>query len=91
MCLLEQFPWWKFPILVAVQTAGAFVSAGAVYALYYGTGSGAGAWQGSAVAGLGGGDQALPLLHRRHPSLQQRHPRYLWPPGNCLYFCHLPC
>ncbi|NXS50625.1 AQP10 protein, partial [Balaeniceps rex] len=35
MCLLEQFPWWKFPIFVAVQTAGAFISAGAVYALYY--------------------------------------------------------
>ncbi|GAB0200880.1 aquaporin-10 [Grus japonensis] len=35
MCLLEQFPWWKFPIFVAVQTLGAFVSAGAVYALYY--------------------------------------------------------
>uniref|UniRef100_A0A8C4UH53 Aquaporin 10 n=1 Tax=Falco tinnunculus TaxID=100819 RepID=A0A8C4UH53_FALTI len=35
MCLLEQFPWWKLPIFVAVQTAGAFIAAGAVYALYY--------------------------------------------------------
>ncbi|XP_074665612.1 aquaporin-10 [Strix aluco] len=35
MCLLEQLPWWKFPIFVAVQTLAAFVSAGAVYALYY--------------------------------------------------------
>ncbi|NXS93017.1 AQP10 protein, partial [Jacana jacana] len=35
MCLLEQFPWWKFPIFVAVQTLGAFISSGAVYALYY--------------------------------------------------------
>ncbi|XP_068271220.1 aquaporin-10 [Nyctibius grandis] len=35
MCLLEQFPWWKFPIFVALQTAAAFVAAGAVYALYY--------------------------------------------------------
>ncbi|XP_009955740.1 PREDICTED: aquaporin-10, partial [Leptosomus discolor] len=35
MCLLEQLPWWKFPIFVAVQTSGAFVAAGAVYALYY--------------------------------------------------------
>ncbi|XP_069734944.1 aquaporin-10 isoform X2 [Phaenicophaeus curvirostris] len=34
MCLVEQLPWWKFPIFVAVQTLGAFVSAGAVYALY---------------------------------------------------------
>ncbi|NXL67723.1 AQP10 protein, partial [Chordeiles acutipennis] len=35
MCLLEQFPWWKFPIFVAIQISGAFISAGAVYALYY--------------------------------------------------------
>ncbi|NWQ88554.1 AQP10 protein, partial [Burhinus bistriatus] len=35
MCLLEQLPWWKFPIFVAVQTSGAFISAGAVYVLYY--------------------------------------------------------
>ncbi|NWW95117.1 AQP10 protein, partial [Rhynochetos jubatus] len=35
LCLLERFPWWKFPIFVAVQTSGAFVSAAAVYALYY--------------------------------------------------------
>ncbi|KAM6229030.1 aquaporin-10 isoform 2-T2 [Spheniscus humboldti] len=35
MCLLEQFPWWKFPIFMAVQILGAFISAGAVYALYY--------------------------------------------------------
>ncbi|XP_049660940.1 aquaporin-10 isoform X2 [Accipiter gentilis] len=47
MCLLEQFPWWKLPIFVAVQTSGAFISAGAVYALYYGTGRWAGAWQGN--------------------------------------------
>ncbi|NXK18096.1 AQP10 protein, partial [Arenaria interpres] len=35
MCLLEQFPWWKFPIFVAVQTLGAFISSGAVYAVHY--------------------------------------------------------
>ncbi|NXI44341.1 AQP10 protein, partial [Galbula dea] len=35
MCLLEQLPWWKFPIYVAVQISGAFMAAGAVYALYY--------------------------------------------------------
>ncbi|XP_054038434.1 aquaporin-10 isoform X1 [Rissa tridactyla] len=35
MCLLEQFPWWKFPIYVAVQTLGSFIAAGAVYFLYY--------------------------------------------------------
>uniref|UniRef100_A0A672UYU7 Aquaporin-3 n=1 Tax=Strigops habroptila TaxID=2489341 RepID=A0A672UYU7_STRHB len=35
MCLLEQFPWWKLPIFVAVQTLGAFIAAGIVYALYY--------------------------------------------------------
>ncbi|XP_051497198.1 aquaporin-10 [Apus apus] len=35
MCLLEQFPWWKFPIFVAVQILGAFLASGAVYALYY--------------------------------------------------------
>ncbi|XP_009326539.1 PREDICTED: phospholipid-transporting ATPase ID-like, partial [Pygoscelis adeliae] len=35
MCLLEQFPWWKFPIFAAMQILGAFLSAGAVYALYY--------------------------------------------------------
>ncbi|KAF1487756.1 Aquaporin-10, partial [Pygoscelis antarcticus] len=35
MCLLEQFPWWKLPIFVAMQVLGAFLSAGAVYALYY--------------------------------------------------------
>ncbi|XP_075381068.1 aquaporin-10 [Mycteria americana] len=35
MCLLGQFPWWKFPIFVAVQTSAAFISAGAVYVLYY--------------------------------------------------------
>ncbi|NXE94667.1 AQP10 protein, partial [Menura novaehollandiae] len=38
MCLMEQFPWWKFPIFVVVQTLGSFVSAGAVYILYYGMG-----------------------------------------------------
>ncbi|XP_014816722.1 PREDICTED: aquaporin-10 [Calidris pugnax] len=35
MCLLEQFPWWKFPIFVAVQTFGAFISSAAVYAVHY--------------------------------------------------------
>ncbi|XP_033927038.1 aquaporin-10 [Melopsittacus undulatus] len=35
MCLVEQCPWWKLPIFVAVQTTGAFLSAGAVYAVYY--------------------------------------------------------
>ncbi|NXV97691.1 AQP10 protein, partial [Calonectris borealis] len=35
LCLLEQFPWWKFPIYVAVQVSGAFIASGAVYALYY--------------------------------------------------------
>ncbi|NXW64798.1 AQP10 protein, partial [Eurystomus gularis] len=35
MCLLEQLPWWKFPIFVAAQISGAFISAGAVYVLYY--------------------------------------------------------
>ncbi|XP_063213674.1 aquaporin-10 isoform X3 [Chroicocephalus ridibundus] len=35
VCLLEQFPWWKFPIYVAVQTLGSFIAAGAVYFLYY--------------------------------------------------------
>ncbi|NXT94116.1 AQP10 protein, partial [Anhinga rufa] len=32
-CPLEQFPWWKFPIFVAMQTSGAFISTGATYAL----------------------------------------------------------
>ncbi|NWW79892.1 AQP10 protein, partial [Climacteris rufus] len=36
MCLMEQFPWWKFPIFVVVQTLGSFMSAGTVYILYYG-------------------------------------------------------
>ncbi|NXY80461.1 AQP10 protein, partial [Glareola pratincola] len=35
LCLLEQFPWRKFPAYVAVQTLGSFAAAGAVYALYY--------------------------------------------------------
>ncbi|XP_031362763.2 aquaporin-10 [Lonchura striata] len=35
MCLTEQFPWWKFPIFVIVQILGSFISAGAVYILYY--------------------------------------------------------
>ncbi|KAM4880550.1 aquaporin-10 [Sylvia borin] len=35
MCLIEQFPWWKFPIFVVVQILGSFISAGAVYILYY--------------------------------------------------------
>ncbi|NWH35262.1 AQP10 protein, partial [Chloropsis hardwickii] len=35
MCLIERFPWWKFPIFVAVQTLGSFIAAGAVYILYY--------------------------------------------------------
>ncbi|NXA61947.1 AQP10 protein, partial [Mohoua ochrocephala] len=38
MCLVGQFPWWKFPIFVVVQTLASFISAGAVYILYYGTG-----------------------------------------------------
>ncbi|XP_017583423.1 PREDICTED: phospholipid-transporting ATPase ID isoform X2 [Corvus brachyrhynchos] len=35
MCLIEQFPWWKFPIFMFVQTLASFLSAGAVYILYY--------------------------------------------------------
>ncbi|XP_058677518.1 aquaporin-10 [Ammospiza nelsoni] len=35
MCLIEQFPWWKFPIFVVVQIVGSFIAAGAVYILYY--------------------------------------------------------
>ncbi|NXO43512.1 AQP10 protein, partial [Locustella ochotensis] len=35
MCLIKQFPWWKFPIFVVVQTFGSFISAGVVYILYY--------------------------------------------------------
>ncbi|NWY56175.1 AQP10 protein, partial [Chionis minor] len=35
MCLLEQFPWWKFPVFAAVQTLGAFIASGTVYILYY--------------------------------------------------------
>ncbi|NXB42306.1 AQP10 protein, partial [Leucopsar rothschildi] len=35
MCLTEQLPWWKFPIFVVVQTLASFISAGAVYILYY--------------------------------------------------------
>ncbi|NXN84482.1 AQP10 protein, partial [Bombycilla garrulus] len=35
MCLLGQFPWWKFPIFMAVQTLASFIAAAAVYALYY--------------------------------------------------------
>ncbi|XP_059688087.1 aquaporin-10 [Gavia stellata] len=35
MCLLEQFPWWKFPIFLAVQISGAFIASGTVYVLYY--------------------------------------------------------
>ncbi|NXR37586.1 AQP10 protein, partial [Zosterops hypoxanthus] len=38
MCLMEQFPWWKFPIFVVVQMLGSFISAAAVYILYYGMG-----------------------------------------------------
>ncbi|KAM9264331.1 LOW QUALITY PROTEIN: aquaporin-10 [Morus bassanus] len=37
MCLLEQFPGWKFPIFVAMQTLGAFIFAGAIHALCYDT------------------------------------------------------
>ncbi|NXF12562.1 AQP10 protein, partial [Smithornis capensis] len=44
MCLIEQFPWWKFPIFVAVQTFSSFISAGTVYILYYGMGGQC--WQG---------------------------------------------
>ncbi|NXB21434.1 AQP10 protein, partial [Rhagologus leucostigma] len=35
MCLMEQFPWWKLPIFAVVQTLASFISAGAVYILYY--------------------------------------------------------
>ncbi|XP_039558238.1 aquaporin-10 [Passer montanus] len=35
MCLIGQFPWWKFPIFVVVQIVGSFISAAAVYVLYY--------------------------------------------------------
>ncbi|NWI55545.1 AQP10 protein, partial [Calyptomena viridis] len=35
MCLMEQFPWWKFPIFIVVQTFGSFISAATVYILYY--------------------------------------------------------
>uniref|UniRef100_A0A6J0V0I8 Aquaporin-10 isoform X2 n=1 Tax=Pogona vitticeps TaxID=103695 RepID=A0A6J0V0I8_9SAUR len=35
MCLLDQCPWWKLPIFSLFQMAGAFLGAGAVYALYY--------------------------------------------------------
>uniref|UniRef100_A0A8C5TYU9 Aquaporin-3 n=1 Tax=Malurus cyaneus samueli TaxID=2593467 RepID=A0A8C5TYU9_9PASS len=35
MCLMGQFPWWKLPIFAVVQTLGSFISAGAVYMLYY--------------------------------------------------------
>ncbi|NXK85778.1 AQP10 protein, partial [Formicarius rufipectus] len=38
MCLVGQFPWWKFPIFMVVQTLASFLSAGAVYILYYGMG-----------------------------------------------------
>ncbi|NWV70720.1 AQP10 protein, partial [Malurus elegans] len=38
MCLMGQFPWWKLPIFAVVQTLGSFISAGAVYMLYYGMG-----------------------------------------------------
>ncbi|NXY10737.1 AQP10 protein, partial [Pteruthius melanotis] len=38
MCLMEQFPWWKFPIFVVVQTLASFIAAGAAYILYYGIG-----------------------------------------------------
>lgn len=38
MCLVEMFPWWKFPIFVVVQILAAFISSGAVYLLYYGMG-----------------------------------------------------
>ncbi|XP_071583358.1 aquaporin-10 [Heliangelus exortis] len=35
LCLMEQFPWWKFPVFVFVQTLGSFLASGAVYILYY--------------------------------------------------------
>ncbi|NXA88527.1 AQP10 protein, partial [Melanocharis versteri] len=35
MCLMERLPWWKFPIFVVVQILASFISAGAVYILYY--------------------------------------------------------
>lgn len=45
MCLLEQFPWWKFPVFMAVQTLGSFIASGAVYVLYYGMGRWVGSWR----------------------------------------------
>lgn len=38
VCLTGQFPWWKLPIFVIVQTLASFIAAGAVYILYYGMG-----------------------------------------------------
>ncbi|KAJ7307318.1 hypothetical protein JRQ81_009326 [Phrynocephalus forsythii] len=35
MCLLNQCPWWKLPVFTLFQMMGAFLGAGAVYALYY--------------------------------------------------------
>ncbi|NXU39039.1 AQP10 protein, partial [Drymodes brunneopygia] len=35
MCLIEKFPWWKLPIFVVMQILASFISAGAVYILYY--------------------------------------------------------
>ncbi|XP_009072282.1 PREDICTED: aquaporin-10-like, partial [Acanthisitta chloris] len=35
MCLVGQFPWWKFPIFAVVQTVSSFISAGTTYILYY--------------------------------------------------------
>ncbi|KFW82708.1 Aquaporin-10, partial [Manacus vitellinus] len=35
MCLTKQFPWWKFPVFVLVEALASFLSAGAVYVLYY--------------------------------------------------------
>ncbi|NXC78655.1 AQP10 protein, partial [Anhinga anhinga] len=49
-CPLEQFPWWKFPLFVAVRTSGAFLSTGAIYALCCGTGRRVGTRWGNTTA-----------------------------------------
>ncbi|NXS14179.1 AQP10 protein, partial [Neodrepanis coruscans] len=35
VCLTNQFPWWKLPIFMVVETVASFLSAGTVYILYY--------------------------------------------------------
>lgn len=34
--LMGRFPWWKVPCYIFAQFLGGFVSAGAVYSVYYG-------------------------------------------------------